>query len=98
MIESEFANRVEALDAMSGRSCDSESIDEGVIDELGVTGVCPRMPRHVVGLTYFLRHRAIIRTHPCRRIAGHSREVSDDADRAARHLTRARNIGMHYHV
>lgn len=68
MIEPEFEDRFEALYAMRGRPCDSEPIDERVIDEPGVTSVSSRMPRHVVRFTYFLSHGAIIGTHASGRI------------------------------
>ena len=54
---------------MSGRSSDGEPIDERVIDELGVASVSSRMPGHIVRLTNFLDHRAIVGAHPRRRMA-----------------------------
>src|SRR5271169_1221751 len=98
MIETEFEYRLEALYAMRGRAGDSESIDERVVDELGVTGVAPRVPRHVVRLSNLLGHRAIVRAHPGGCVAGHAGEVGDRADGSTRHRTRARIVGMHHHV
>src|ERR1700730_18363618 len=60
MIETECENRLEALHARSGRSGDRESIDECVIEELRVTGVSARMPRHVVRFANFLSDRTIL--------------------------------------
>src|SRR5271156_4781903 len=98
MIETEFENRLEKLQAMSGRSGNGEPIDEGVVDELGVAGVPSRVAGHIVILTDFLRHRAIVRTHPLTRTAGHTGKVGDCPDGSARHRTRTGKIWMHYHI
>src|SRR5580704_9460212 len=98
MIETEFEYRLEALYAMRGRAGNGESIDESVVDVLSVTGVAPRVPRHVVGLTDFLSHRAIVRAHPGSCVARHAGEMSDRTNGSTRHRTRARIVGMHHHV
>src|SRR5580692_6103712 len=98
MIETEFEYRLEALYAMRGRASDGESIDESVVDVLSVTGVAPRVPRHVVRLTNFLGHRAVVRAHSGSCVAGHAGEVGDRADGSPRHRTRARIVGMNHHV
>src|SRR5580704_17557377 len=98
MIEAEFRQRLEALHTMSGWPRDSEPIDKRVVDELRVASVCSRVPRHIVRFANFLRHRAIVGTHPGCRIARHPREMSDYPNGPARHLTSAGNIRMHHHV
>ncbi len=98
MIETEFEQRLEALHAMSGRSNDGESVDERIIDELGVAGVSSRMPRHIVRFADFLSHRAIVGGHPRSRIAGHTGKVGDRPDDSACHRTGTGKIGMHYHI
>src|SRR5580704_14548179 len=98
MIETEFEYRLEALYAMRGRAGNGESIDESVVDVLSVTGVAPRVPRHVVGLTDFLSHRAIVRAHPGSCVARHAGEMSDRTHGSTRHRKRARIIRMHHHV
>ena len=72
MVETELEDRLEALYAMSGRSGDCESIDKRVIDELRVTGISSRMPRHIVRFANFPDDCAIFGTHSRRRIARHS--------------------------
>jgi len=65
---------------MSGKVCEANRSTKASSRNWAWPASPRAWPGHVVRLTDFLRHRAVVRTHACRRIAGHSREVRDRAD------------------